>query len=339
MRALITGGAGFIGSHLADALLERGDEVWVLDTLAAGRPENIAACLLHPRFDFVKDTVLNRELLRVLVSSCDIVFHLAAVLDPDAVARDPLSAAAVNIQGTEHVLAAAAEHGRKVVLMSSAEVYGKNTKMPLREHSDRVLGPTHSARWSYASAKAVNEHVGFAYAAAGLPVVIVRLFNCYGPRLHTHGYGTVIARFIQQSLDGLPLTVYGDGRQTRCFVYIEDAVRGLLLAGDGLDANGRVFNIGDPTEVSIVNLAHLIRSLSGSSSEVRFVSYADAYGQMYEDTRRRVPDLARARFTLGYRPRMSLEGGLLRTINWHRERRAIRPTSRASLGNGSAVVP
>ncbi len=337
MRALITGGAGFVGSHLAEALLERGDEVWVLDTLATGRLENIAACLLlHPRFEFVKDTVLNRELLRVLVASCDIVYHLAAVLDPEALAGDPLSAAAVNIRGTENVLAAAAEHGRKVVLVSSSEVYGKNTAMPLREEYDRVLGPTNAPRWSYASAKAINEHFGFAYSAAGLPVAIVRLFNCYGPRLHTHGYGTVIARFIPQSLDGRPLTVYGDGRQTRCFIYIEDAVAGVLLAADSPEANGRVFNIGDPNETSMVNLAYIIRSLTGSSSEVRLVSYADAYGQNYEDTRRRVPDLARARLTLGFRPRISLEGGLLRTIGWYRERRGIEARSLARLGNGSA---
>jgi UDP-glucose 4-epimerase len=338
MRALITGGAGFIGSHLADALLERGNEVWVLDTLATGRLDNVAACLLHSRFEFVRDTVLNRQLLRVLVASCDIVYHLAAVLDPDALTRDPLSAAVVNIQGTENVLAAAAEYGRKVVLVSSSEVYGKNTKMPLREHYDRVLGPTNTSRWSYASAKAINEHFGFAYAAAGLPVAVVRLFNCYGPRLHTHGYGTVIARFIRQALDGGPLTVYGDGRQTRCFIYIDDAVTGLLLAGDNPDANGRAFNIGDTTEISMTNLAYVIRSLSGSSSEVKFVSYADAYGQLYEDTRRRVPDLARARLALGFRPRTTLEGGLTRTIGWYRERQAIQTGSPAGLGNGSAFV-
>ncbi len=339
MRALITGGAGFIGSHLVDALLERGDEVWVLDNLATGRPENIAASLLHSRFEFIKDTVLNRQLVRVLVASCDIVYHLAAVLDPDTVVKDPLSAAVVNIQGTDNVLAAAAEHRRKVVLASSSEVYGKNTKMPLREHHDCVLGPTNTARWSYASAKAINEHFGFAYASAGLPIAIVRLFNCYGPRLHTHGYGTVIARFIRQSLDGQPLTVYGDGRQTRCFVYVEDAVTGLLLAGDGPDANGRVFNIGDTTEISIVNLACVIRSLSGSASELRFVSYADAYGQTYEDTRRRVPDLARARLTLGFQPRMPLAGGLLRTISWYQECRASHTELPANFNTGSAFVP
>jgi UDP-glucose 4-epimerase len=339
MRALITGGAGFVGSHLAEALLTRGDEVWVLDTLSTGRLENLAACLLlHPRFEFVTDTVLNRELLRVLVASCDIVYHLAAVLDPDAVARDPLSAAAVNIRGTENVLAAAAEHGRKVVLVSSSEVYGKNTAMPLREEYDRVLGPTNAPRWSYASAKAITEHFAFAYTAGGLPVAIVRLFNSYGPRLHTHGYATVIARFIRQSLAGRPLTVYGDGCQTRCFIYIDDAVAGVLLAGDSPEANGRVFNIGDPNEISIANLAYVIRSLTGSSSEVRLIPYADAYGQHYEDTRRRVPDLARARLSLGFRPRMSLESGLLRTIGWCRERRIIETSDPASLRNGSAFV-
>jgi UDP-glucose 4-epimerase len=338
MRVLVTGGAGFIGSHLAEALLERGDEVWVLDNLATGRLENIAACLLHSRFEFLQDTVLNRQLLGVLVASCDIVYHLAAVLDAGAVAGDLLSAATVNIQGTENVLAAAAQHGRKVVLVSSSEVYGKNTTMPLCEHYDRVLGPTNAARWSYASAKAINEHFGFAYAAAGLPVAIVRLFNCYGPRLHAHGYGTVIARFIEQSLGGRPLTVYGDGRQTRCFIYIDDAVTGLVLAANSLDANGRVFNIGDTNEISMINLAYVIRSLTGSSSQVTLVPYADAYGQIYEDTRRRVPDLARARFTLGFRPRMSLQGGLLRTINWLRERRAVSTEPLVSLGNGTAVV-
>lgn len=338
MRALVTGGAGFIGSHLTEALLKRGDEVWVLDNLATGRLENIAACLLHSGFEFVQDTVLNRQLLEVLVPSCDIVYHLAAVRDAGAVGGDLLTAATVNIRGAENVLAAAAPHGRKVVLVSSAEVYGKNTTMPLCEHYDRVLGPTDGSRWSYASAKAINEHFGFAYAAAGLPVAIIRLFNCYGPRLHAHGYGTVIARFIEQALDGRPLTVYGEGRQTRCFVYIDDAVRGLMLAADSPDANGRVFNIGDTNEISMINLAYVIRSLTGSSSDVTLVPYSDACGQLYEDARRRVPDLARARFTLGFRPRMSLQGGLLRTVNWLRDRRAISTEPLVSMGDGSAVL-
>ncbi len=337
MRALITGGAGFIGSHLADALLQRGDEVWVLDNLVTGRVDNIAEDLLHPRFEFVKDSILNRQLVRVLVASCDVVYHLAAALGPETVIKDPLHAATVNIQGTENVLAAAAEHGRKTVLVSSSEVYGKNTKTPLREHSDRVLGPTNMTRWSYASAKAMNEHFGFAYAARGVPVVILRLFNCYGPRLHSHGYGTVIARFIQQALGNEPFTVYGDGRQTRCFTYVGDAVAGLLLAGRSTEAEGRIFNIGDTTEISILNLAHLIRSLGRSSSEVKLVPYADPYGQSYEDTWRRVPDISRARLILGFQPRMSLEGGLLRTIDWCRKQRAPQdiPTR---LGSGSALV-
>jgi len=324
MRALITGGAGFVGSHLADALLDRGVEVWVLDNLTAGRVENIADHLANPRFEFIKDSIVNRQLVRVLVASCDVVYHLAAVLDPEVLIKDPLDAATVNIQGTENVFAAAAEHGRKVVLVSSCAVYGKNTKTPLREHHDRVLGPTNTARWSYASAKGMNEHSGFAYSAKGMPVAVVRLFNCYGPRLHSHGYGTVIARFIQQALNDEPLTVHGDGRQMRCFMYVEDAVAGLLLVGRSTEAEARVFNIGDTAEVSILNLARRIRSLCRSSSEVRFLPYEDSYGQSYEDLWRRVPDISRARLMLGFQPRMSLEGGLLRTIDWFRKQRAGR---------------
>lgn len=339
MRALVTGGAGFIGSHLADALLERGDEVWVLDDLATGCVANIADDFLHPRFEFVQDSILNRQLMRVLIASCDVVYHLAAVLDPGTTIGDPLRAATVNIQGTENVLAAASEHGRKLVLVSSSEVYGKNSKTPLREHHDRVLGPTNMARWSYACAKAVNEHFAFAYAARGLPVVILRLFNCYGPRLHAHKYGAVIARFVQQALDAEPLTVYGDGRQTRCFTYVEDAVAGLLLAGDNTEAEGRIFNIGDTTEISVLNLAHLVRSLSRSCSEVKLAPYEDPYGQSYEDTWRRVPDISRARLILGFQPRTSLEGGLLRTIDWCRKQRAGFRAAPTSLGSGSALAP
>jgi len=338
MRALITGGAGFIGSHLAKALLERGDEVWALDNLAAGCVDNIADSLSNARFEFIKDSILNKQLARVLVASCDVVYHLAAVLDSETLVKDPLHASVVNIQGTENVLAAAAEHGRKVVLASSCAVYGKSTKTPLREHHDRVLGPTNMARWSYASAKSINEHFAFAYGTKGLAVAVIRLFNCYGPRLHCHGYGTVVARFIQQALDGEPLTVHGDGRQARCFTYVEDAVAGLLLAGQSVEANGRTLNIGDTTEVSILDLARLIRSLSRSPSEIKFLPYQDCYGQSYEDIWRRVPDISRARLILEFQPRMSLQGGLLRTIDWFRGQRANRSATSAGRGTGSAFV-
>jgi nucleoside-diphosphate-sugar epimerase len=294
--------------------------------------------LQNPRFEFIKDSILNRQLARVLVASCDVVYHLAAVLDAETLIKDPLHAYMVNIQGTENILAAAAEHGRKVVLASSCAVYGKSTKTPLREHHDRVLGPTNTPRWSYASAKAMNEHFAVAYGAKGLPVAVIRLFNCYGPRLHCHGYGTVVARFIQQALDGDPLTVHGDGRQARCFTYVEDAVRGFLLAGHSAEANGRILNIGDTTEVSILNLARLIRSLSRSSSEIKLLPYQDSYGQCYEDIWRRVPDISRARLVLDYQPRMSLEGGLLRTIDWFRGRHATPSATSAGRGSGSARV-
>jgi UDP-glucose 4-epimerase len=327
MRALITGGAGFLGSHLADVLLSQGDEVWVLDDLAAGRIENVADNLANPHFEFINDSIVNRQLVRVLVASCDVVYHLAAVLDPAIFIKDPLQAGRVNVQGTENVLAAAAEHRRKVVLASSCAVYGKSTKTPLREHHDRVLGPTNTPRWAYACAKAMNEHAGFAHGATGAPVAIVRLFNCYGPRLHSHGYGTVVARFIRQALNDEPLTVHGDGRQARCFTYVEDAVAGLLLAGRKAEADGRIFNIGDTAEISILNLARRVRALCRSSSEVRLLPYEDSYGQSYEDIWRRVPDISRARLILGFQPRMPLEGGLLRTIDWCRKQRAARSES------------
>jgi UDP-glucose 4-epimerase len=338
MRALITGGAGFIGSHLADALLARGDEVWALDSMATGCVDNVAGNLLNPQFELVRDSVLNRELVRVLVASCDVVYHLAAVLDPETLCKDPLHATIVNIQGTENVLAAAAEHGRKVVLGSSSAVYGKNPKMPLREHHDCVLGPTNMASWSYPTAKIAGERFAFAYGAKGLPVTVVRLFTCYGPRLHSHGYGTVIARFIRQALDGEPLTVHGDGRQARCFTYVEDAVRGLLLAADNAEAQGRIFNIGDTTEITILSLARLIRSLSRSSSEVKLVPYENLYGQCYEDIWRRVPDISRARLVLRFQPRMSLEGGLLRTLDWCRKHRAGTRVAPEGLGSGAAFA-
>jgi UDP-glucose 4-epimerase len=318
MRALVTGGAGFIGSHLVDALLAHGDEVCVLDHLSTGRLENIAHHLPDPRVEFVKDSILNRELVRRLVGACDIVYHLAAAVGVSYIVSDPLRAIAVNVQGTENVLAAAHEHHRKVVLASSSEVYGKSTKAPLREDDDRVLGPTTINRWSYSSAKAIDEHFAFAYASKGLPVVTLRFFNCYGPRIHANGYGTVVARFIQQALSGAPLTVHGDGRQTRCFTYVDDTVAGILLAGSVREAEGRVFNLGSTDEISVLSLAYLIKSLIGSSSAVTLVPYEDYYGQSYEDTRRRVPDITRARMILGFQPGVSRAQGLLRTIDWCR---------------------
>jgi UDP-glucose 4-epimerase len=323
MRVLVTGGAGFIGSHLVDRLIARGDQVCVLDHLSTGRIENVRQYVDHPRFTLVKDSILNPDVVNRLVESCDLVFHLAAAVGVWHIVENPLAAISVNVEGTENVLRAAFRFWRKVVIASSSEVYGKSTKAPLAEDDDRVLGPTTISRWSYSSAKAIDEHFAYAYAARGLPVAILRFFNVYGPRIHENGYGTVVARFIHQALNERPLTVHGDGRQTRCFCHVEDTVRGVLLASEVEAAEGQVFNIGNDVEITMHDLALLIKRLSGSSSEVRFVAYQDYYGQRFEDTPRRVPDLRKAERVLGYRPQIGLETGLARTIEWCRQHRFV----------------
>ncbi len=329
MRALVTGGAGFIGSHLVDRLLDRGDEVVVLDNLSTGRVANIRHRLGHPRFRFVNDSILNPEVVDELVAGSDVVFHLAAAVGVWYIVQNPLAAIRVNVEGTETVLRAAFRHWKKVVLASSSEVYGKSAKAPLREEDDRVLGPTTVSRWSYSSSKAIDEHFAWAYSAQGLPVVILRFFNVYGPRIHENGYGTVVARFVRQALAGDDLTVHGDGTQTRCFCYVDDLVTGILLAADRPEAEGQAFNLGNDREVPIRELAELVRELAGSSSRIVLVPYEDYYGQRFEDTPRRVPDLTRARTVLGYRPQVDLEEGLRRTIAWCRENGFARPLAAA----------
>jgi UDP-glucose 4-epimerase len=319
MRALVTGGAGFIGSHLVDRLIERGDEVCVLDNLSTGRLENISHWLGHPRFSFVRDSILNRRVVTELAATSHIIYHLAAAVGVSYIVNDPLRAIVTNVQGTENVLAAAYRFRAKVVLASSSEVYGKNTAGPLREDDERVLGPTTINRWSYSCAKAIDEHFGFAYSARGLPLSMLRFFNSYGPRIHANGYGTVVARFVKQALNGEPLTVHGDGSQTRCFTFVEDTVSGILLAATVPAAEGQVFNIGNTSEISVLRLAQLVKSLTNTSSEITFVPYRDYYGQSYEDTPRRVPDITRASMALGFRPAVSLEEGLGRTVAWCRQ--------------------
>lgn len=325
MRNLVTGGAGFIGSHIVDALLARGDEVCVLDNLSTGRTENIVQHLSHPRFKLITCSILERQVVTEAVKACDAVYHLAAAVGVRYIVTDPLPGIMTNVQGTENVLAAACAHRRKVVLASSSEVYGKSTNVPLREDDDRVLGSTTINRWSYACSKAIDEHLALAYAAKGLPVVVLRFFNAYGPRIHPNGYGSVIAQFVRQALSGEPLTVHGDGQQTRCFTYVADTVQGVLAAGNTPEANGRVFNIGSTNEVAVLALAHLIKAVTGSTSEVTLVPHEDYYGRSYEDTRRRVPEITRARQILGVRPVVPLEEGLRLTAAWCRENDFVAP--------------
>lgn len=318
-RALVTGGAGFIGSHLVDRLLEEGTSVTVLDNLSTGRDENLVAHADDPRLALVTASVLDEELVDRLVAEHDVVYHLAAAVGVRYVVDDPLNTLLTNVRGTEYVLASCRRYRRRVVLASTSEIYGRSDRVPFSEDGDRVLGPTWVHRWSYSTSKAVDEHLAFAYAEAGLDVAIVRYFNSYGPRIDESGYGSVIARFASQALRGEPLTVHGDGRQTRCFTYVADSVEGTILAARRHEALGHVFNIGGDREVSIHDLAEKIRTMLGSRSPIVTVPYESAYAKGFEDARRRVPDVRKARDILGFEATVPLEEGLRRTLAWCRE--------------------
>jgi len=319
MRVLVTGGAGYIGSHLVDALLARGDEVLVVDNLSTGKVANLRDLLGDSRLHFINDSILNESLLERFIPSTDLIFHLAAAVGVRHILQDPLAAINTNVRGTEAVLGLAFKYWKRIVIASTSEIYGKASQVPFREDDDRVLGSTAVTRWSYSMSKAIDEHFAFAYAAKGLPVSIVRYFNSYGPRIDERGYGSVVANFIREALQGEPLTVHGDGKQTRCFTYIEDTIRGTLRAGEAPEAVGEAFNIGNPAETSILELARAIKRLTRSRSSIRFIPYEAYYGEGFEDTRRRVPGIEKAGRLLGFRPRVGLETGLKRTIRWCQE--------------------
>ena len=311
VRVLVTGGAGFIGSHLVDALCDEGADVTVLDNLTTGRDSN-----LDGRARLVQGSILDADLVDKEVEAVDEVFHLAAAVGVRHIVDDPLGSLRTNTRGTEHVLDACARHRRPVLLASTSEVYGKSIDVPWREDDDRVLGSTDVARWSYSTAKALDEHLALAHAKAGLPVSIVRYFNSYGPRLDERGYGSVVAKFVRQALAGEPVTVHGHGAQTRCFTYVADTVRGTLLAARTPAAVGRVFNIGSDDETSVADLAKAVIELTGSSSVVERVTYEAEYGLGFEDPQRRRPDITRARTVLGWQPQVGLREGLERTLAW-----------------------
>lgn len=313
---LVTGGAGFIGSHLVDRLLVDGASVTVLDNFATGHEANLNTQTSLLRV--VKGSVTDEKLVDKLVAEHPLVFHLAAAVGVAHIMSDPVGSLHTNVRGTENVLAAAHRYGSRVVLASTSEIYGRSTEVPFKETANRVLGPTWIHRWSYSTSKAVDEHLAFAYAEQGLRVSIVRYFNSYGPRIDERGYGSVIARFVTQALAGKPMTVHGDGQQTRCFTYVTDTVEGTLLAARRKEALGNVFNIGSAEEVTIRDVAERIRRSLDSASPITLVQYEEAYPRGFEDTPRRVPDLRRARDVLGYSPTVTFDEGLGLTLAWCR---------------------
>jgi len=325
MRALITGGAGFIGSHLAEALLAEGEEVTVIDDLSTGRLANIQHLLDHPGFTHTIESITNEAVMDRLVSECDIIYHLAAAVGVEMVMKEPLRTLQINVLGTEAVLRFANRYQKKVLLASTSEVYGKNGKMPFKEEDDCVLGPTTRLRWCYAASKMLDEFLALAYhRERELPVIIVRFFNTVGPRQTGH-YGMVVPRFVRQALVGDPITVYGDGMQTRCFADVADVVRGIIGLVRHPDAVGQVFNIGSTEEITILELARRVKTLTESRSQIIFVPYEQAYGEGFEDMRRRVPDLSKISRLIGYRPQISLDETLRRVIDYEREALATHP--------------
>jgi len=307
MRALITGGAGFVGSHLAEALLGDGHQVMVLDDLSTGSIENIEHLKPNERFSYSIDSVFE-PITAELIDRADTVFHLAAAVGVRLIVESPVNTIETNVHGTERVLALASKKKKKVVLASTSEVYGKSEAVPFREDHDLVMGPTYKGRWSYACSKAIDEFLALAYyKEKGLPVVIVRLFNTVGPR-QTGRYGMVIPNFVRQALKGEPITVFGDGTQSRCFTYVGDVVGALARLAGNDAAVGRVFNVGnDRHEISILDLARKIKEKTGSKSPIELVPYDEAYEEGFEDMPRRVPDLSRIREAIGYTPKVDLD--------------------------------
>jgi UDP-glucose 4-epimerase len=320
MKVLITGGAGFIGSHLAERLLERGDEVCIIDDLSTGSIENLTFIKNHPKFTYHIDTIRNYRLTAELVDMCDIVYHLAAAVGVRLIVESPVNTIETNIRGTDIILSLAAKKRKRVVVTSTSEVYGKRNSVPFKEDDDLVMGPTSKGRWSYACSKAIDEFLAIAYwKEKRVPTVIVRLFNTVGPR-QTGRYGMVIPNFVQQALLGQDITVYGDGSQTRCFTHVNDVVGALIQVAEHPRAVGEVYNIGSDHEVTVLELARKIKKMIGSESRIVFKPYDEAYEEGFEDMMRRVPDISKIRALIGYKPRSGFEAILESVIDYHRLR-------------------
>jgi nucleoside-diphosphate-sugar epimerase len=320
MRVLITGGAGFIGSHLAEALLARGDEVFLLDDLSTGSMENIRHLKASPKLHYWIDSVMNRVLLAELVDECDLVMHLAAAVGVRLIVESPVRTIDTNVKGTELVLQAAQKKRKTVFIASTSEVYGKSTSVPFSEDGDLVLGPTVKGRWSYAASKALDEFLALAYwKERKLPVIVGRFFNTIGPR-QTGRYGMVVPNFVRQAMDDKPLTVYGTGKQSRCFCHVGDVVSALLKLMETPAAIGQVFNIGSSEEISIEGLARLIKQRLNSRSEISYIPYDQAYEEGFEDMQRRVPSITKIEKYVGWRPSTSLDATIDSIAAYLRER-------------------
>lgn len=307
MKVCVTGGAGFIGSHLAERLLARGDQVLVLDDLSTGSMDNLSGCVGRPGFEYRIGSATDVPLVSELVDRCDVTVHLAAAVGVRLIVERPVHTIETNVRATEVVLGAAAKKGKLVVVASTSEVYGKGLRIPFREEDDLTLGPTTHSRWAYACSKALDEWLALAYLRERqVPVIVTRFFNTVGPR-QTGRYGMVLPTFAAQAIRGEPITVYGDGTQSRCFGHVQDAVEATLRLIGTPGAIGEVFNVGSDREVTMLRLAEMVRDAAESPSEIQLVPYAEAYAVGFEDMQRRVPDVSKLERAVGYRPRTSLE--------------------------------
>ena len=317
MRVLITGGAGFIGSHLSDAYLNRGDEVFIIDDLSTGSFENIRHLKDHPSFHYTIESVHHQHIMAELVDQCDVIFHLAAAVGVKLIVESPVNTIETNVHGTEVVLSLANKKKKKVLIASTSEVYGLSTQVPFKEDGNLVMGATTKGRWSYACSKAIDEFLALAYwREKKLPTIVVRLFNTVGPR-QTGQYGMVIPTFVKQALSDRPITVYGDGKQSRCFCFVGDVVGALMKLMDDEQAVGEVFNVGSNQEITIGDLARKVKELTTSESEIVLVPYDEAYEEGFEDMPRRIPDISKVKEQIGFQPQMNLDGILRSVIDFH----------------------
>lgn len=319
MKILITGGAGFIGSHLAEKLLKSGNEISVIDNLSTGKYSNIIHLIKKPEFKYKIDSILNRDILNDLIREADQIYHMAAAVGVKYIIDNPLLSLRTNIVGTENILEFANKYKKKVLIASTSEIYGKSDKIPFKEEDDRLLGSTHISRWSYSSAKAIDEFLALAYfREKKLPVVIVRCFNTVGPR-QTGQYGMVIPKFVHNALLNHPLTIFGDGKQSRCFCDVDDVTDGMIKLMNNKEAEGEIFNIGNDKEITIEDLAKKIKKMTGSKSKIEHIRYEDAYEEGFEDMYHRKPDLTKINKLIGFEPKYNLDQILQRTIAYFEE--------------------